>query len=243
MCPHCRQNAPLVFQGMTARCVACGAIRAPWSAGSVTYAGKPSRVGGQVARVLGWAVLASGLVLATVLGLLAAALWPGSPAPWIAFTIVGLLTVRVGVPRVFGGKQLDTSGEQTEVGTRMQALFALAANRSGALRAHEAAAALGLSIDETDALLTRMAKERPDDVTLDVTDAGEIVYGFPAVLGAGAQPRWAAGGAPGDRVRFETPPTSTGARVAPPSGPVRVLDAEFEEIEEPSSPARARARA
>ena len=81
------------------------------------------------------------------------------------------------------------------------------------------------------------------DVTLDVTDAGEIVYGFPAVLGAGAQPRWAAGGAPGDRVRFETPPTSTGARVAPPSGPVRVLDAEFEEIEEPSGPARARARA
>lgn len=242
MCPHCRQNAPLVFQGMTARCVACGAIRAPWSADSVTYAGKPSRVGGQVARVLGWAVLASGLVVAIVLGLLASWIFPATPAPWIAFTLVALLTVLVGVPLVFGGKQLDRSGEQTEVGTRMQALFALAANRGGALRAHEAAAALGLSIDETDALLTRMAKERPDDVTLDVTDAGEIVYGFPAVLGAGSQPRWSAGGA-GERVRFEVPPTSAGARVAPPSGPVRVLDAEFEEIEEPSGRARARARA
>lgn len=243
MCPHCHQNAPLVFQGMTARCVACGAVRAPWSADSVTYAGKPSRVGGQVARVLGWAVLASGLLLAVVLGLLTSWIMPATPAPWIAFTVVALLTVLVGVPLVFGGKQLDRSGEQTEVGTRMQALFALAANRGGALRAHEAAAALGLSVDETDALLTRMAKERPDDVTLDVTDAGEVVYGFPAVTGASGPQRGWGRTIAGDRVRFEVPPTSTGAHVAPPSGPVRVLDAEFEEIDEPASPGRARARA
>jgi hypothetical protein len=218
---------------MTARCVACGHLRAPWSAGSVTYAGKPARVGGLVARVFGWGVLGVGLALALVVGLLAAWIFPGTPAPWLVGGATALLALLLGVPLVLGGKKLDATGEETETGTRMQALFALAANRGGALRAHEAGAALGVSAEEADALLTRLAKQRPDDVTLDVTDAGEVVYGFPQVLAPSAR-SWAAG------VRFAEP---TDVRVAPPAGPVRVLDAEFEEIEEPAAPARRRARA
>ncbi len=241
MCPHCRQNAPLVFTGVTARCVACGNLRAPWSAGSVTYSGKPSRVGGQVAKVVGWVVLAMGLLAALFLGLLAAWIFPGTPAPWIAGGLLATLAMLIGGPLVFGGKKLDQSGEKQETDTRMQALFALAANRGGALRAHEAGAALGVTADEADKLLTRLAKERGDDVTLDVTDAGEVVYGFPSVMQASGS-RWsshrAAGGAEG--VRFEVP---TQVRVAPPAGPVHVLDAEFEEIEDEPAAARRRARA
>jgi hypothetical protein len=195
-------------------------------------------VGGQLARVIGWGVLAMGLVAGILVALFASWVFPGTPAPWIAFCAFAVLASVVGLPLVFGGKRLDRSGQQAETGTRMQALFALAANRGGALRAHEAGAALGLGVDETDALLTRMAKERPDDVTLDVTDAGEVIYGFPGVVAPS-----------GGRVRFEVPsgwsgasPGPSGARVAPPSGPVRVLDAEFEEIEGPSAP-RARLRA
>lgn len=236
MCPHCRQDAPLVFSGMTARCVACGHVRAPWSAGSVTYAGKPARVGGLVAKVLGGGVLIGGLLLALFLGLIAAWIFPATPAPWIIGGLIATVALLVGGPLLFGGKKLDEEGEKSETGTRMQALFALAANRGGALRAHEAGAALGVSAEEADRLLTRMAKERPDDVSLDVTDAGELVYGFPAVMQV---PSGASRFAP-PAVRFEVP--STGVRVAPPTGPVRVLDAEFEEIEEPS-PARRRARA
>ncbi len=230
-CPRCHQNAPLVFQGLEAHCVACGAPRAPWSAGSVTYAGRPSRVGGLLARIFGWGALGVGLVVALFFGLLFGWIFPGTLAPWIVGGAIAALSMLVGVPLLMGGKRLDRTGEEAASGARMQGLFALAANRGGALRAHEASAALGVTAEEADALLTRLAKERPEDVTLDVSDQGEVVYGFPRLAPA-THTQWS-----GPRFAF----AGEGVRVAPPAGPVRVLDAEFEEIED-ASPARRRAR-
>ena len=51
MCPHCRQNAPIVYRGVLAYCTACGAPRPPFSAKSIDLAGQPSKIGGAVARV------------------------------------------------------------------------------------------------------------------------------------------------------------------------------------------------
>ena len=198
----------------------------------MTYAGKPSQVGGVVARFLGWAALGLGLAVAAFVGLLFGWIFPGTLAPWIVGGVVATLSLFVGVPLLVGGKRLDRSGEEAAVDARMQGLFALAANRGGALRAHEASAALGVPAEEADELLTRLAKQRPDDVTLDVSDQGEVVYGFPRLAPA-THSQWS-----GPRFAF----AGEGVRVAPPAGPVRVLDAEFEEIDDAAAPARRRAR-
>lgn len=230
MCPACRQNAPLIYQGMLARCAACGAPRTPLSAESVTYAGKSSRVGGLVARIFGWVVLAFGGLAALVLGSFFGWIFPDSAAAWVVGGLVSILTLMISLPLLFGGKKLDRDGAKKEESTRMQALFALAANRGGALRAHEAASALNVPAEEADALLTRLAKERPEDVTLDVTEQGELVFGFPQLSPPGRS--WGAGW--GQRFAEVD---AAGARIAPPAGQVRVVDADFEEIEEPA-PAR-----
>jgi len=181
-----------------------------------------------VARVFGWVALGFGGFTALVVSALFGWIFPNSPASWIAGGLAFLLTLLIALPLLLGGKKLDRDGAKKEESTRMQALFALAANRGGALRAHEAASALGVPTEDADALLTRMAKERPDDVTLDVTEQGELVFGFPRLAPPGRS--WNAGW--GLRIEAERP---SGARVAPPAEPVRVVDADFEEIEEPAS--------
>jgi hypothetical protein len=70
MCPRCGKNAPIVYRGVAAYCTACGAPRIPLASSSVTLAGQPSKVGGTVARVLGWIVLVAGLSIALMLALL-----------------------------------------------------------------------------------------------------------------------------------------------------------------------------
>src|SRR5437667_81825 len=89
MCPHCRQNAPVVYRGLMAYCTACGQPRTP-----------------------------------------------------------------------------------------AEAVYALAAHRGGVLAAADVARSLSMGEAEADALLTAMAKEQPDWVTLDVDDDGRITYRF-----------------------------------------------------------------
>ncbi len=196
----------------------------------MTYAGKPSRVGGQVARFFGWLVMALGGFAALVISLFFGWIFPSTAAPWVGGGIAAVLTLLIALPLLLGGKKLDQDGAKKEDSTRMQALFALAANRGGALRAHEAASALGVTAEAADALLTRLAKEQPDDVTLDVTEQGELVFGFPRLAPPGRS--WGTGW--GQRFAEID---AAGARIAPPAEPVRVVDADFEEIEEPA-PAR-----
>jgi len=63
-CPSCGQHAPVVLQGLVARCAACGAVRAPFEVPSVTLAGQPAKVGGIAATLAGSLVLVVGLSLA-----------------------------------------------------------------------------------------------------------------------------------------------------------------------------------
>lgn len=178
-CPHCRKNAPIVYRGMMAYCTACGRPRAPFAASAVNLAGQPSKVGGSVARILGWLVLVSGLLVALMLGALLQAIFPAGVAGFVIGGIIALVTLLVGTLLVRGGKTLHTSGDEKERATRTHAVFALAANRGGVLSTLDVAQALALPPATADALLTQLAKEDADRVKLEVDDNGAITFVFP----------------------------------------------------------------
>jgi hypothetical protein len=181
MCPRCGRDAPIVYRGVVPYCTACGALRAPLSGPSVNLAGKPSQVGGAVARVLGWLVLLFGAAIALGLGLLLYAL--AGPAAGLAIALpVALVALVLGVALVRSGGSLRRSGADRERSTREQALLALAAHR-GAITAAEAAQVLGVGIAEADALLTDLAKRDPDRVAVDVDDQGVVWYRVGGVWG------------------------------------------------------------
>jgi hypothetical protein len=215
MCPHCRQDAPIVYRGVAAYCTACGAPRLPLVASSVTLAGKGSKVGGTVARVFGWLVLVFGLSIALVVGAFFQWVLEGGYAGYaiggplaLAATVLGYLLLR-------SGKSLQEQGTGQEKGARTKALFGLAQNRGGMITAMDAARALDIAPTEADALLTELAKTVPDQVSLEVDDEGGIYFRFPGVLAA-----WQGAG-----VRVDA--SAAPSRVAPQPVPeVEVLDAE-----------------
>jgi hypothetical protein len=174
ICPACGREAPIVYRGVVPYCTACGALRAPLSSASVNMAGKPSRVGGTFAVVLGWMVLAVGGSVSLGVALLLLALsWPaGALAIGLPIALVTLIT---GVLLVKSGRSLQASGEDAERATRSQALLAMAAQR-GAVTAREAAQALSTSVAEADAMLTELAKREPERVAVDVDDEGVLWY-------------------------------------------------------------------
>jgi hypothetical protein len=176
MCPHCRQNAPVVYRGIVACCTACGAVRPPLAGTSVNLAGQPSKVGGQVARVLGWLVLGVGGTIGMVLLGLFQWLLPEGILGYVIGSPVMIASLALGLFLLRSGRRLRQSGESTERATQEQAVFALSANRGGVVSAYDVSTALGMPLERADALLTSMAKEKPDWVTLEVDDASGAMY-------------------------------------------------------------------
>ena len=179
MCPHCRQNAPIVYRGVLAYCTACGQLRAPLAGPAVNLAGQPSQIGGSVANVLGWLVLAIGVVVAVLLTALLQAIFPAGFVGWLFGAVITLVTLAVGSSLVLGGRKLKNTGTVTEKSTKHRAIYALAAHRGGVLNAVDVSRAAGLSVAEADALLTALAKEESDRVKLEVDENGGIYYVFP----------------------------------------------------------------
>ena len=180
MCPHCGQNAPIVYRGVTAYCSACQRKRPPLIAPSVSYAGKPSKVGGTVAGVAGWLVLVFGASAAIGLGLLGSlinttvALAVGLP--------IGLITLAVSLTLLLSGRKLRKDGAQAQKDMRRRALESFAANRGGMVSATDAAASLDIPVHEADALLEEMARTTPEQVTVELDDQGGIHYAFQRIL-------------------------------------------------------------
>lgn len=199
MCPHCGQNAPIVYRGVAAFCSACGKPRTPLITPSVSYAGKPSKVGGTVAGVFGWIVLVLGTSAAIGLGLLAS-LFSSTLALAVALPI-GLVTLAVTISLLFSSRKLRQSGESTEKETRRKAVFALARNRGGTITANDAAAALDISAADADAFLTTLAKTESDEVTLEIDDKGGIYYAFPRISAGAGRSRIGGIGSDDPRVR------------------------------------------
>ena len=181
MCPHCRQNAPIVYRGAMAYCTACGRPRVPLTGEGLNLAGQPAKVGGSVARVFGWIVLAMGLITALLTGALFQAIFPAGVFGYILGTLIGAVSVLFGWLLLSGGKSLHKSGTEKERFTREQAIFALARNRGGMLSTMDVSQALNLPLPAADALMTTYAKEDPDRVRLEVDDAGSIYYVFPEI--------------------------------------------------------------
>jgi hypothetical protein len=182
MCPHCGRDAPIVYHGAVPYCTACGGIRPPLSSPSVNLAGKPSRVGGAVASVVGWLVMLVGFSAALGLGLLLWALFTVALALAVALPIA-LLALVLGLVLVLSGRSLRRSGVDAQRTTREQALLALATHR-GAVTAAEAARALGVGVADADAMLTVLAKQEPERVVVEVDEQGVVWYRAARTLGA-----------------------------------------------------------
>jgi hypothetical protein len=214
-----------VIRGLDAHCTACGRRRSPFSGAAVNVAGRPTRFGGSVARVAGWMTLAFGLSVALVLGLVLQALFPAGFVGFAVGGVIGLITIFVGVLLLVGARKLHASGDSAERDTRAKAIFALAAHRGGVITARDAAAALRMPVDQADALLTSLAKEESERVTLELDDNGGIYYRFPeSIVRRGPSPvsSWA------PRQRVAAPDPRAAAAPAEEEMPL-------EELEEPAA--------
>lgn len=176
-CPHCGQLAPTVQRGLETRCSVCGGVRLPFDAPAVNLAGQPAQVGGTVARIVGWLVLAGGLLSALLVGSLFQAIFPAGVFGWILGSVIGLGALGFSLALILGGKKLRQVGTKREHDVQVATLRALAGKNRGVVAPDEAARALGSSVQEADALLTELAKQGTD-VRLEVDDDGRLTYVF-----------------------------------------------------------------
>jgi hypothetical protein len=222
LCPNCKQDAPIIYRGLNAYCTACGQPRSVLSSPSVTMAGQPAKVGGVVVKTLSYVVLAVGTGFSLLMGLLFSLVSSGTGLT--AGLVFAALTLAISLPMMFGGKKLEQTGADEQNAKRSQAVFALAANRGGILRPADVAGSLQIPMQAADELLTHLAKTRGDEIDVDVTEHGEVVYKFPRLLVVGPS-QWTGSGQ--DKVRVEAP-----RRAAAPPAPSGVVDSEFEESDE-----------
>lgn len=179
VCPHCGQNAPLVYRGVSAFCSACGKPRMPFTANAVNLRGKPAKFGGTVASIAGWVVLAGALAVALVLGSILQAIFPvGAVVGWVIGGLIATLGVAAALLLLFGGRALRRSGTHAAEAARLEALGSLAAHHSGVITSQSAAEALGVPVEEADRLLTSLAKQPESGITLEVDDDGKLTYRF-----------------------------------------------------------------
>lgn len=176
VCPQCKSRAPIVYRGVFAYCTACGASRLPLAAKSTNLAGKPSIIGGALTRVAGWIVLSGGVALGLALLGILQAIFPAGFAGWAVGLPIVCLSVLFGVLLLRGGRSLEGAGVAAQKDTHVAAIFSLAEQNQNTLTAAQVASAVGMSMASADALLTELAKTRPDHVVLEVSDAGDVFY-------------------------------------------------------------------
>jgi hypothetical protein len=175
-CPKCGQRAPIVLRGLESRCAACGAPRFLLAAPNVSLAGQPSRVGGIAATIAGISVLVLGLSLAIGLGFLLSGFSP--MVGWGVAIPIAAASLLFGFLLLFGGSKLRRHGTEKQERVQVDAVRALVQHRKGPISALEASRALELPEAQVDAILTRLARERATDVTVDVDERGHVVYDF-----------------------------------------------------------------
>jgi hypothetical protein len=178
MCPHCGQNAPVVYRGVTAYCAACGQVRVPLTGSALKLAGQPSRVGSIFARVFGWIVLGVGLSFALGVAAVAHFLFPAGMVGLAVGLPIAVLSLIVGGLLLRGGKHLDEKGASAEKDARAQAIFALASHKGGTLTALDASRALDVPLAAAEEILQSLAKEQYERIAVDVDANGTLVYRF-----------------------------------------------------------------
>jgi hypothetical protein len=150
----------------------------PLATSSVNMAGQPSKVGGTVARVFGWLVLAGGTIFSLLMAGLIQLIAASGNAGYIVGAGLEIVTVVLALVFLRGGSKLQEAGADTAKATQGQAIFALANTRGGVLTPAVVAHSIGIPERQADDILTSLAKEYPDHVTLDVDDNGTLLYRF-----------------------------------------------------------------
>ncbi|MET0791352.1 MAG: hypothetical protein ABW061_07495 [Polyangiaceae bacterium] len=178
LCPHCHQNAPIVFKGVFAFCSACDKPRAPFSGKALNFAGQPSKVGGRVGRIVAWLVLIFGLMAAAATMLFFQLLVPTQNIGYAVGLPIALISVVVSSVLLVSSGRLRRFGSDVERQTRLEALYALAVHRGGTLTAVDAGRALHIEATQIEALLNELAKMQPEHVSLEFDDAGQSFYLF-----------------------------------------------------------------
>ena len=188
ICPSCRQDAPTIVRGVRAFCTACGAPRPLLGSSAVNVAGKPMKVGGTAASVIGWIVLFVGSMFSLAMGALFNMLWSiaGSAAAGTIGLIIGgffgVITLVVALSLLLGGRQMQKTGEGDRRKVLEQGIFALAGKQRGSVTPRDVARQLAITDEEADALLTDLAKNPDGRVTLDIDDDGTLRYTVPAFV-------------------------------------------------------------
>lgn len=185
LCPHCHQNAPILYKGVFAFCSACDKPRAPFSGKALAFAGQPSKLGGRLGRVIGALVLIFGSLLAAALVLFFQLLWPAKNIGYALGSPIALASIVVGTLLMVASSRLGRAGAEAERQARVEAVYALAVNRNGMLTAADTARSLQLPPATADALLSELAKTQPEYVSLEFDDQGQPFYLF---LGGGTRP-------------------------------------------------------
>ncbi len=188
ICPSCRQDAPTIVRGVRAYCTACGAPRPLLGSSAVNVAGKPMKVGGTAASVIGWIVLFVGSMFSIAMGALFNMLWSiaGSAAAlsvglWIG-GFFGVITLVVALSLLLGGRKMQQTGEGDRRKVLEQGIFALAGRQRGSVTPRDVARQLAITDEEADALLTDLVRQGDNRVTLDVDDDGTLRYTMPDLL-------------------------------------------------------------
>ena len=178
ICPRCRQRAPIVLRGISAKCTACGAQRIPFTAKALNLAGKGSRIGGAAARFFGWASLVGGSAFAAMITLIFQSFWPDGYFGYAFAIPILMISWAIGVPLLLGGRRLGAYAEHKEKSTQLEAIRSMAAHQGGALTAKQVAVTLRITEQEADDMLTSLAKDPDGNVSLDLDDQGHIYYLF-----------------------------------------------------------------
>jgi hypothetical protein len=176
----------------------------PLAGASVNLAGQTSKVGGTVARVIGWVVLSLGTLLGFgTFAACGAVTSFAAAAPYVLGLPILIVTALVSWGLLKSGKDLSKQGDATEKATRARGIFALANTRGGVLTAMDVARSQDMTLEQADAVLTAIAKENPDHVSVDIADDGTVLFRFNAA-------HWATL----HRIRLDdTPPTRVASDV------------------------------
>ena len=178
LCPQCNQRAPIVLRGASAVCTACGAKRMPFTANTVNLAGKGQRIGGAAAKFFGWASVVGGVSFAAFVTLVLQSIYPEGYLGY-AFAVPALIiSLAIGIPLLLGGRRLQRGGDEKAKSARLEAVRSMAAHRQGALTARVVADTLRVPEPDAEELLTELAKDPEENVSLDIDPDGRIYYLF-----------------------------------------------------------------
>jgi hypothetical protein len=209
MCPHCGREAPLVYRGPLAYCSACDKPRPPLSAAGVNITGKPAKVGGTLASVLGWVVLGLTLAIALSVGALLQAILP--PAGLVIGGVIAVVGIAAALVLLLGGRFLTRTGDRAALGAKSEAVRALAQNQKGIVRTELVARSLGMPVQEADAFLTSLSRQPDSGVILEVDNDGKLYYRFAEFA---PEVPWPPPGTPLEPAPVALPAENTGLRVA-----------------------------